>query len=236
MLFNNDYLDDLLELGVGDIGKYCGDYLDAETLSEHLERMEPLSRKELCQYLGVGESTMTGWLKEDRIPLMAKEAFMLPLVLRVLGDEIRRLRYEAPRARILKNGDIYQIVQFVPDECGEAIGNVIADNIAHLQNARMLLSGWKALRLLADCDNETIEYALEMTEQASFSERLYELRKDIKMCLWYAADYESWKTQNTPVDLSDLSTLFLTPKASAEGGKTSKAGRQNDENTEEGAS
>lgn len=232
MLFK--YPNDLLKLREGEIAEYCDDYLDAETLSDHLDRSEPFSRKELCRYLGVGESTMTGWLKEDRIPLMAKEAFMLPLALRVLTTEIERLRNEAKRARILKSGDIYQICRFVPDECGEVIGEVVADNITDLQHARMLLAGVEALNLLGECDNRAVQFGLDSSEYGDmpeFEEQLYELRKKIRMCQWYAGDYEQWKEIKTPAKF-DLSCL----KDTGEQGNASGTSGQEASDKEEGKS
>jgi hypothetical protein len=199
MLFDRNNLTELLELGAGEVSDFCNDYLDSDKLAEHIERMEPFSRKELCQYLGIGESTMTGWLKEDRIPLMAKEAFLLPLVHRVLRDEIVRLRKEKDNARILKSGDSYQIVVFRPDEAGESIGIIVADNITNLHNARLILSGMQALDLLYECDDTPLEYAinriqdLEDPDFQNYLESLEQLRMDVRMCLSYAGDYEKWR-------------------------------------------
>lgn len=199
MLFDRNNLTVLLELGAVKVSDFCNDYLDSDKLAEHIEREEPFSRKELCRYLGIGESTMTGWLKEDRIPLMAKEAFLLPLVHRVLRDEIVRLRKEKDNARILKSGDHYQIVVFRPDEAGEAIGKVVADNIADLRTARIFVAGVQALDLLGKCDDLPLEYAIEhfrnvndYDEYSDYLECLEDLRTDIRMCVSYAADYERW--------------------------------------------
>lgn len=195
MLFDRNNLTELLELGAGEVSDFCNDYLDSDKLAEHIEREEPFTRKELCRYLGIGESTMTGWLKEDRIPLMAKEAFLLPLVHRVLRDEIVRLRKEKDNARILKSGDHYQIVVFRPDEAGEAIGKVVADNIADLRTARIFVAGVQALNLLGKCDDLPLEYAIEHfsdSEYPGYLECLEDLRTDIRMCVSYAADYERW--------------------------------------------
>lgn len=196
MLFDRNNLTELLELRAGEVSDFCNDYLDSDKLAEHIEREEPFSRKELCRYLGIGESTMTGWLKEDRIPLMAKEAFLLPLVHRVLRDEIVRLRKEKDNARILKSGDHYQIVVFRPDEAGEAIGKVVANNIADLRTARIFVAGVQALNLLGKCDDLPLEYAIDhfssYSEYPDYLECLEDLRTDIRMCVSYAADYERW--------------------------------------------
>ena len=211
MLFDQGYLDDLLELEQSGIAEYCDEYLNAEILSNHLDRPEPFSRKELCRYLGVGESTMTGWIKEDRIPLMAKEAFLLPLALRVLINEIERLRNDARQARILKSGDIYQICVFQPDECGEVIGKVVADNIIDPQNARLILTGVKALSILGECDKVVEQMQLIESDgiNPDYDDDLHELREKIRMSRLYTGDYKLWrkmKTPSEPIDF-DLSCL-----------------------------
>jgi len=187
MLISRRNLSDFLELEENEIAEYCDEYLKAGTLAAHIDRLEPFGRKDLCQYLGIGESTLSGWLKEDRIPLMAKEAFMLPHVIRVLGDEIERLRAEAERPRILKNGDTYQLCVFKRDTLerltggGGAIGEVLADNIPSVKLARTLVAGFKALRLLKECDQTAIDFGIATAEGDgdAFSEQLQELRDEI---------------------------------------------------------
>ena len=48
VLFNNDQLDELLELGQGDVAEFCDSYFNVVTLSKHMERMEPSGCKDLC--------------------------------------------------------------------------------------------------------------------------------------------------------------------------------------------
>ena len=196
MLFDRNQLTEILELNASSAAKFCDDYFDANTLSEHIEREEPFTRKELCKHLGIGESTLTGWLKEDRIPLMAKEAMLFPLVLRVLGGEITRLRKKVENAQILKSGDHYQIVVFHPDETGEAIGKVIADNITNLQTARIFVAGVQALNLLGECDDLALEYTIDHFSDGEYPEHLENLKRlhdDILMCRAYAANHEHWR-------------------------------------------
>jgi phage antirepressor YoqD-like protein len=95
MLLDRNHLTEILELNASSTAEFCDGYFDATTLSEHIEREDPFSRKELCKYLGIGESTLTGWLKEDRIPLMAKQAMILPLAHRVLKGEVTRLKKDS---------------------------------------------------------------------------------------------------------------------------------------------
>ena len=195
MLFDLNQLTAILELNASSVAEFCDSYFDANTLFEHIEREEPFSRKELCKHLGIGESTLTGWLKEDRIPLMAKEAMLFPLVLRVLGGEITRLRKKVENAQILKSGDHYQIVVFHPDETGEAIGKVIADNITDLKTARIFVAGVQALNLLGECEDLALEYTIEHFSDGEYPEHLEDLERlkdDIQMCRSYAANIKHW--------------------------------------------
>ena len=208
MLFDQNQLTEILELNASSAAEFCDNYFDANTLSEHIEHEEPFSRKELCKFLGIGESTLTGWLKEDRIPLMAKEAMLFPLVLRVLGREITRLRKKVENAQILKSGDHYQIVVFHPDETGEAIGKVLADNITDLQTARIFVAGVQALNLLGECDDLALEYSIDHFSDGEYPEHLENLESlqdDIRMCRAYAANHEHWKDRKKI--LADLDYL-----------------------------
>ena len=81
-----DFLDQLLGLPLRDVGEWCDEVLNAEILLKEIEEAGPFapSRKRLCQYLDIAESTLSGWLKEDRIPRLAKEAYSWRLDLLLL--------------------------------------------------------------------------------------------------------------------------------------------------------
>ena len=53
-------LDELLELEPRKIGEFCVDVLDADILTEELEEYGPFAplRKDFCEFLGIGESTL----------------------------------------------------------------------------------------------------------------------------------------------------------------------------------
>ena len=69
--------------------EFCAGALDASTLFEELDFGPFSSRKTFCEYLGIGESTLTGWLKGERVPRMAKEAYVLLLAVQGLRAEVR---------------------------------------------------------------------------------------------------------------------------------------------------
>ena len=125
------------------VAEYCDAVVDAETVNRTFER------KFLCQYLGIGESTLSGWLKADRIPLMAKVAIAFLPAMDRLREEINRLRDEAADLKILKNGNVYQICSFREDEDGLVVGRVVADGIQNLAQARLMSVPIKSMKLLA---------------------------------------------------------------------------------------
>ena len=144
----------VLKLSTHDVADYC-DFLDAETLLKAIdEKSRKFDRKGLCKYLGIGESTLSGWLKTDRIPTSAKNAFVLLHVVEKLSLRIRRLRHQLHgggfpedgiELKILKNGDKYQICAFKEDERGLTVGEVVADGIANIETAWLLAGSKRSL-------------------------------------------------------------------------------------------
>ena len=143
MLFRKSNLNSLFDAGADGMSEFCAKYLDAAQLTKHFDRADPMTRKEFCKYLDVGESTVTGWLKEDRIPLMAKEAIVLRLAMPLL----HALRDADCEPRIVKSQDGYQICEFSKDGRGEITGSVIAFGVINIQRARLMLSGLQAAGL-----------------------------------------------------------------------------------------
>ena len=141
--------DALLELTPHSIGEFADRAINAEVLLEELEYgpFGPL-RKDFCEFLGIGESTLTGWLKEDRIPRASKLAYALVVGMTVLQDEVRRLRSEAKDLKLLKDGEKYLVVRFETDDTGVAIGTVVARDIADAKTARVLAASYRAFSLL----------------------------------------------------------------------------------------
>jgi len=137
MLFGKSNFDAIIAGGEGSIVDTCEEYLTTDKLSKHLERGEPMTRKELCRYLDVGESTLTGWLKEDRIPRMAK----LAIVLRLLVPQLKPLKDEGYVPRIVETDSGYQICEFQERDNGVTIGKVIATGIPDVHRARLLAGG-----------------------------------------------------------------------------------------------
>ena len=157
-------LDSVLELGAASAGKFADRAVNAEVLLEGLENGPFFSRKDLCEFLGIGESTLTGWLKADRIPRAAKVAYVLLVGLEVLQEEIHRLGSAARDLKVVEDGGKYLVVRFptLPTDLsdGEAVprelrarvlaGKIVARDIADAKTAWTLAASSRISRLLDD--------------------------------------------------------------------------------------
>ena len=118
--------------GLSQFASFLDEELDAAAVLRYLqdENSGFSGRKEFCEILGIGESTLSGWLKGDRIPKMAKLVIGL-LKARVLDREAleqeeKRVEQLKIRDRIVKDGDRYMIVEFASND---GIGRVVARDI-----------------------------------------------------------------------------------------------------------
>lgn len=192
MLRNDIPLDELRDLKTESISEYCELQIDGPTLEAEVDEGRPFGRRELCAYLGIAESTLSGWLKENRVPRMAKEAFMLQAVIGVFQKEIARLRMDATDAKILKYGQVFQLCVFEQDEYGQVLGRVIADDIPSLEVARLHSVSHKSLRMLKDV-LPVIEDMMIRAESKDYIDRLEGLRDTIRDQLLQVFNYDGWK-------------------------------------------
>jgi hypothetical protein len=162
------------------IGEFADRIINVETLPEELESGPFVLRKDFCEFLGIGESTLTGWLKADRIPRSAKVAYALLVGMTVLQDEVRRLRRDTGGLKVLKDGKQYLVVQFpsvnvrrfladdpdvnagmLPDVMA---GKIVARDIADAKTAQTLAASFWAFELLRDASS-TLEDARDFVEE-----------------------------------------------------------------------
>ncbi len=99
------------------------------------------SQKDLAAFLGVAESTVSGWLKEDRIPQVALLACLLLRLQTLAKEEIERLERLVRRPRIIREDDRFHLVAFdeKPGEWlyGRFIARDITDETTALLRARL---------------------------------------------------------------------------------------------------
>lgn len=168
--------------GLSQFASFLDEELDAAAVLRYLqdENSGFSGRKEFCEILGIGESTLSGWLKGDRIPKMAKLVIGLlkarDLDRGELEQQEKRVEELKIRDRVVKDGDRYMIVEFAS---ANGIGHVIARDIPDEISARKLNSRYQYIDLLHEVralsplfvaeDDEYTEALLDQIEEALVS-------------------------------------------------------------------
>lgn len=136
-------------------------------LKAELQGDGPLSRKRFCEFLGIGESTLTGWLQTERIPQAAAVAYALLLATRALQARVNRLECSREEPRIIAIGDKYAVVRFESGKDERSIGRVIAGDIGDLITARQFAFSQSGdLPRLVERQLEFVEQQIDTTQQA----------------------------------------------------------------------
>jgi len=202
----------ILELSPERIGEFCENALDADTLLQELEEDGPFAqlRGDFCEFLEIGESTLSGWLKTGRVPRAAKVAYVLLVGLGVLQAEVRRLRQDARELKIIRDGQTFQIVRFDTDEMGVSSLNIVARDIADAKTARVLAGSMKAFRMLQE-----VRDFLDMVERPDWAEDYQDLvlLKDLDTRIMKetlaAFEPDKWNELFGPIDSSQESNDFI---------------------------
>jgi len=182
----------LLELEPREIGDFCDGALNAEILVDELEHdgpFAPFGRKSLCEFLGIGESTLTGWLKAERVPRAAKVAYVLLVGVIKLQSEIKRLSQEGQDPKILRDGEKFQLVRFETDETGVSVGKIVAREISDMKAARVLAGSLKAFRMLQET-RDLIGDMLERTDNSRYIKYLEDFDLRIRAEMFTAFEPE----------------------------------------------
>lgn len=119
-----------------------------------------LSQKAFGEFLGVGESTVAGWMKSGSFPDYAKRATLAAYYSSKYFRQIKDAKRDANRPKVVKDGDRYSIVQFKVDEAGVTIGEVLARDIPTKKEALVFAGGIRAWELL-DATLKLIDHELE---------------------------------------------------------------------------
>jgi DNA-binding transcriptional regulator YiaG len=140
---------------------------DPKLLKSELQGDGPMSRKPFCEFMGIGESTLTGWLQSDRIPQPAAVAYVLLLAAQQLQDQVAKLEKRQGEPRIIALAGKYAVVRFEESGDGESVGRIIASDIADLAEARKIaLSQSDDLTRLLMRHLELLDEQIELTFQA----------------------------------------------------------------------
>jgi len=140
---------------------------NSKLLRAELQGEGPLSRKAFCEFMGIGESTLTGWLQAERIPQTAAVAYMLLLMSEELREKCRALEETVGEPRVIALDGRYAVVRFDAREKGQGTGEVIASDIPDLASARRVaFSQSKHMIQLIDRHIELIDDLIELTDLA----------------------------------------------------------------------
>ena len=162
-----------------------------------------LARQRFCEFLSIGESTLTGWFKAVRVPRAAQVAYVLLVGMQILQSEIKRLRQESKEPKIVNDGDTYQLVRFETDDTGVTIGKIMARDIADLKTARVVAGSVRAFRTLQET-RYVIHEMLERTENSAYIKELKDLDTRIIKDTLSAFDPDRWRDLFGPINVPEL--------------------------------
>lgn len=158
------------------IVKIADTVLGAGMMMDFIDEMF-LTQKALGEYLGVGESTVAGWVKKRTFPDYAKRATLAAYYADKYFSQFKAATREASRPKVVKDGDRYMIVQFKTDEVGVAIGEVLARDIPTERAALIFAGGIRAFELLGRAE-DVVDHAIE-TMDPEHSEWIQDLKQEI---------------------------------------------------------
>lgn len=137
-------------------------------------------QKGFAGFLGVGDSTVAGWLKTGQVPDYAKRAAVAAVVAGRHWRALKAARDAAVRPKPVRDGDRWLLVRFGTDAAGIETGEILARDIPTERDARLMASSLRAWDLLEEAQREVIENELGVAEEGeSYHEMLSELNEKI---------------------------------------------------------
>lgn len=160
------------------IAKIADEALDNQTMAQFVRDFF-LIQKSFGEYLGVGESTVAGWMKNGAFPDYAKRASLAAYFAGKYFQQLKEAKRAAVRPKIVKDKDRYTIVRFETDEVGVEIGKVLARDIPTEKTALAFAGVIRAWELLRETEH-LINHELE-TMDPEDSGWIQELKDEIWM-------------------------------------------------------
>jgi hypothetical protein len=164
--------------------------------------LEHISRKRFCQFLGIGESTLVGWIQTGKIPRAAAIAFVLYQNLLERSREAQALTLASLEPRVISQNGKFAVCEFKKRDDNELEGHIVASEIANFGTAYALAKGrsQKFKDLLNKASDTLSAYSEQDPEVLDFA-------KDISVALSKHAtlvtDYAAYIREKN-ITLSDL--------------------------------
>ena len=191
---------DPMEIGFGNAGERMDATVTVEQVAEHLERRDPFSRREFCEFLGVGESTLSGWLSAGKIPKMAKVAFGLLITLHELKMRVEDQERAVELTPIpVQIGEEWALVKLELQGSGKPgtssadyLGKVLALGIEDRNTAVALAQGVRAIDVASEATDVYADHIEKTSRDKGKLEYVRDLRDQATTIKEKADDYENW--------------------------------------------
>ena len=131
------------------IAKIADEALDDETMARFLKDFFG-TQKRFGEYIGVGESTVAGWVKSGSFPDYAKRAALAAYYSTKYYRELLSTKRDADRPKVVKDDNTYLVVRFLKDDVGVAIGEILARDIPNEKAALIFAGALRAHELLEE--------------------------------------------------------------------------------------
>jgi transcriptional regulator with XRE-family HTH domain len=199
------------------IAKIADETLSEKDMVQFVRDAFP-SQKAFGEFLGVGESTVAGWMKSGSFPDYSKRATLAAYYSNKYFRQLKDAKRDATRPKVIKDGDRYSIVRFKVDEVGVSIGEVLARDIPTKKAALVFAGGIRAWELLGETEH-LIDHELESMDPED-SAWIQDLKDEIgsERARIFAHDTllerERERTETIKdLNLDDLLTMEPTAKA-----------------------
>jgi transcriptional regulator with XRE-family HTH domain len=133
------------------IAEIADEALDGQTMIRFVQDWFGF-QKLFGEFLGVGESTVAGWMKNSSFPDYAKRAGLAAYYASKYFRQLKEAKRDASRPKVVRDGDRYMIVRFEVDEAGVAIGEVLAKDIPTEKAALVFAGSMRAWELLGETE------------------------------------------------------------------------------------
>ena len=182
--------------------------LDGPTMAQFVREFF-FRQKQFGEYLGVGESTVAGWMKAESFPDYATRAALAAYYVRKYSGLLREAERGAERPQVVKDGDRYLIVRFRPDEAGVSVGEILARDIASEKAALVFAGSLRAWELLGEAEG-FLDDEIE-ARAGEISDHLIDFRDEIRIERARAFAHEALLERERRVREAQAAALDLDP-------------------------
>ena len=145
-----------------EIAAISDDALDGETMALLVDDYF-VFQKSFAEFLGVGESTVAGWVKNKQFPDYAKRATLAAYCAGKHFDAAQAAQQDGKRPMVVKDGERYLIVKFNTDEAGVSLGRIIARDLPNEKTALVLSNSGRAWEFLRSAER-LIDHEIDMQD------------------------------------------------------------------------